>query len=139
QMRPQPILRQPALFGVRIAETQIPIPNGVSLGSSASVFVVENAEAISIHILRCLRNQMIINKGIGVDVGAIPLRRITKVRPIENSLKFIEMTFQPGFLDRSNFIRPGLDEVKLIRARCLEAVLLLERVNFIAHGLVWAG
>ena len=132
ELRPEPVFGQPPLFSVGVAEAQVPIPDRVGPHLAAAILVIKNGEAKTIHVLRHLGEQVVVDEGVHIEESTIALGRVAEVRAVKRSLQLIEMILQPRFLHGGDFIRVRFHEVELVGPRGPEVFLVLHRIVFVA-------
>ena len=134
ELRPEPFLCQPPLLAVRIAKTQVPIPNRSHPDPALAIFVIKGAEAKTIHVLGRFHNDVMVNKRRCIEERSIPTRAISKLRPIERHFGFVHIIFQPRFLHTREFIRLRVYKEKLIaEKRRAEALFFRNRLHACHH------
>ena len=126
-LRPHPVLRQVGATGGAVAKAQVPIPDRLHLDLAAPILAVVGAEAVSVHVLAQLHEEMVVDEGIHIDVGRVAVGGVLEIRPVERAFELIDMSLQPGPLARRQFVRFRLHvEEMIVLHAAPETVLVLK-------------
>ena len=114
QLRPKPVLRQPAFLSVGVAKTQIPIPERPHLNTPIAVLVIKRAEAKPVHILRRFHDDVVVDERSRLNERAVTPFWIGEIRPIQRCLKPVQIILQPRFLHSRQLVRVWFNKKELI-------------------------